>query len=178
MKKLIILFITVTGVFLVGCKNSNYNALECEHNPSCKTFREHNLLVLNESQENHNYTDNSQEYNNYNLLDCGHNPPCKTFEEHDLLISNESKQYYNYSDSEEAYYRVITGSYENKENANKHIAILKSNNIDCFISETIVNGKVRYRIVTGSFSNKDNAQTHANFLNELGYETFISEYTK
>ncbi len=65
-------------------------------------------------------------------------------------------------------YKVIAGSFKNKENAEKKLAHLESNGIDAFIVRTMINGEEWYRVQAGSFKYRENAERRKNQLEQIG----------
>lgn len=71
-------------------------------------------------------------------------------------------------------YRVITGSFKSRSNANDRIAVLKKAGFDSFIDPH----KGMYRVVTGSFSSRSNANSRISALKKKGFDSFIDIYKK
>lgn len=72
------------------------------------------------------------------------------------------------------YHRVIAGSFQDKSNANKLVAELKSKGYKSVdIYSTTVDSKLYYRVSIGSFTNKSNADNEVAKLKALGYSAFI-----
>lgn len=71
-------------------------------------------------------------------------------------------------------YRVITGSFKSKKNAEDRVAALKKAGFDSFLS--FVNGF--YRVVTGSFSDRKNAEARMAALKKKKYDSFLEAYKK
>lgn len=67
-------------------------------------------------------------------------------------------------------YRVICGSYEKKDNADKLLARLDENGIDAYISNT----ENLYNVIAGSFSIKENAENHADIVRLNGFGCFVT----
>ncbi|MYL65406.1 sporulation protein [Bacillus hwajinpoensis] len=70
-------------------------------------------------------------------------------------------------------YKVIAGSFSDRENAEIHLAKLIQKGFGTFISTTVIDKKTFYRIQTGAFSEKENAETLVKKLNKAGFESFI-----
>ena len=79
---------------------------------------------------------------------------------------------------QETYYRVIVGSFKNRNNAEDMINEMNSIGYDSFITTEVVNGETFNRVIVGSFKDKDNANNRAKELNNLGYNTFIDTFEK
>lgn len=73
-------------------------------------------------------------------------------------------------------WRIIAGSFENKGNAERHMATIKAKGIDAFVAY-YSNLKV-YRVITGSFADKANAERQIGILKGKGIDCFIAFYTK
>lgn len=72
------------------------------------------------------------------------------------------------------YYRVVTGSFESKKNAEQQVKDLKAKGFDSFI----VNKGKYHRVVTGSFEKKANAEQRVKELKSKGFDSFIDVYKK
>lgn len=75
-------------------------------------------------------------------------------------------------------YRVVTGSFEDKPNAQKRVNALEKKKFDSFISADKVNGKTTYRVVTGSYTDKDNANKQVSALKKDGFDSFLMAVKK
>lgn len=84
----------------------------------------------------------------------------------------------NESNSEDMFYRVVSGSYLNKELAQQEVERLKKDGVDTFISIFEKDSKTYYRLVAGSYKNRENANNQLNDLKSKGYDSFIVVYTK
>lgn len=69
-------------------------------------------------------------------------------------------------------YRVVVGTFANRDNANAQIAKLKNSGFDSFLM-TYEN---KFRVICGTFSNKDNAIERQNKLKVAGFNSFIAAY--
>ncbi|REJ09063.1 N-acetylmuramoyl-L-alanine amidase [Halobacillus trueperi] len=69
---------------------------------------------------------------------------------------------------EDGLYRVIAGSFRNRENAEQRIAALAQEGIDGFIVEAEINGVTYYRVQTGAYSDKENAEAQVERLQSIG----------
>lgn len=67
-------------------------------------------------------------------------------------------------------YKVIAGSFKNRENAEKLINELKGKNVDSFLSAAMVDGASYFRVQTGAFKNLQNAKDQLARLVQLGYK--------
>ena len=76
------------------------------------------------------------------------------------------------------FYRVIAGSYLNKENAQKEVENLKKININTFLDVFEKNNKKYYRIVVGDYDSRENANQQVEYLKSKGYDAFIVVYEK
>lgn len=75
-------------------------------------------------------------------------------------------------------YRVISGSYSKKANAQKQVDDLKAKGFSSFLNAKTVNGMVYYRVIVGSYSLRSNAQEQIDKLKEKGFNAFIEIYNK
>ena len=65
-------------------------------------------------------------------------------------------------------YRVIAGSFRNRENAEQRIEALSQEGIAGFVVPTIISGTQYYRVQTGAFSNEANAKEQIERLKRIG----------
>lgn len=65
-------------------------------------------------------------------------------------------------------YRVISGSYSNKSNAEERIKQLKELGYNPIIIEALIDNKLHYRVQVGAFSNEENAKGLVNKLKSDG----------
>lgn len=70
-------------------------------------------------------------------------------------------------------YRVVTGSYTSRANADQQIVALKAKGFDSFIDIFTLNGVTYYRVITGSFADKANADKQVADLKKAGFDAFI-----
>ncbi|WP_262175707.1 N-acetylmuramoyl-L-alanine amidase [Saccharococcus sp. Marseille-Q5394] len=70
-------------------------------------------------------------------------------------------------------YRVVTGSFTTRANADQQVAALKAKGFDSFIDIAVVNGITYYRVITGSFADKSNADKQVADLKAKGFDAFI-----
>ncbi|SFK03534.1 N-acetylmuramoyl-L-alanine amidase [Halobacillus dabanensis] len=72
-------------------------------------------------------------------------------------------------------YRVIAGSFRNRENAEQRVQSLSREGITSFIVQTDISGVTYYRVQTGAFSEQENAQELVDRLKSLGItDAFIT----
>jgi N-acetylmuramoyl-L-alanine amidase len=78
------------------------------------------------------------------------------------------------------YFRVIAGSYSDRDNAEDQMArlIVKGQKVPSFLDAQKVGGKTVYRVIAGSYTDKKNAEDQVAFLKAAGIEAFIAAYTK
>lgn len=76
------------------------------------------------------------------------------------------------------FFRVVSGSYLNKELAEKEIKKLKEDKIDTFLDVFEKDNKKYYRIIAGSYNDRENANKQLEFLKSKGYDAFIVVYEK
>ncbi|MFC4618665.1 N-acetylmuramoyl-L-alanine amidase [Camelliibacillus cellulosilyticus] len=82
------------------------------------------------------------------------------------------------SGSSGTFYRVITGSFKNRSNAEKRQQKLKKAGFDSFLDAYSNKGETFYRVVTGSFKNRSNAEKRQGDLKQKGFDSFIDVYKK
>lgn len=70
-------------------------------------------------------------------------------------------------------FKVIAGSFKQKNNAEERKTELDANGIASFIVTAEMAGQTWYRIQTGAFSTKENAEIRVAELKKLGFEAFI-----
>lgn len=85
---------------------------------------------------------------------------------------NESRE------SETTFYRVITGSYLDRDNAIVEQNKLKKLGYDAFLITAKVNKKIIFRVVAESFKDKKDAENLITQLKKKGYDPFIVIYVK
>ncbi|WP_394217526.1 N-acetylmuramoyl-L-alanine amidase [Halobacillus trueperi] len=68
----------------------------------------------------------------------------------------------------DALYRVIAGSFRNRENAEQRIESLASQGFSGFVVPTTISGTTYYRVQTGAFSNEENAKEQLERLKRIG----------
>lgn len=78
----------------------------------------------------------------------------------------------------EIYYRVIVGSYINKDEANKEVAKLREYGIEGFLVVFKKDGNTYYRVVASSFSSKLDAESLKEKLKSKGQDSFIVTFEK
>ncbi len=85
---------------------------------------------------------------------------------------NESQE------SETTFYRVVTGSYSDRDNAIVEQDKLKKLGYDAFLITAKVNKKIIFRVVAESFKDKKDAENLIAQLKKKGYDPFIVIYVK
>lgn len=70
-------------------------------------------------------------------------------------------------------YRVVTGSFTNRQHADEQIAALQAKGFDSFILPFTSGGTTYYRVITGSFAQRANAEARVAALSAAGFESFI-----
>ena len=73
-------------------------------------------------------------------------------------------------------YRVVCGSYSDRDNAEAQQAKLEKAGFKSFLDAFKKDGKTFLRVVCGSYSEKDNAVKAVNKLESKGFEPFIAVY--
>lgn len=66
------------------------------------------------------------------------------------------------------FYKVMVGSFKQKENAESLAALLKSKGIESFIQTTVINGATWYRVQAGAYTNKEIAEKQLEMLKKSG----------
>lgn len=74
------------------------------------------------------------------------------------------------------YYRVVAGSFKNKDNAEARVKKLKKKKIDSYIVSKNIKGTIYYRVVVGTFEKEKNAEALQERYEDLGYDVFIDIY--
>lgn len=82
-------------------------------------------------------------------------------------------------DDSGAVYKVITGSFKSKENADERVTFLHSKGIESFVDTVSISGETWYRVQAGAFSNRKNAEKRLDEVKKDGIEDayIISENT-
>lgn len=81
-------------------------------------------------------------------------------------------------ESETTFYRVVTGSYSDRDNAIVEQNKLKKLGYDAFLVTAKVNKKIIFRVVAESFKDKKDAENLITQLKKKGYDPFIVIYVK
>lgn len=76
------------------------------------------------------------------------------------------------------FYRVVTGSFTDKANANTRVNALKRKGFDSFLEAFKKDGKNYFRVVTGSFKEKKNANARIAELKKANFDSFIDVFKK
>lgn len=71
-------------------------------------------------------------------------------------------------------WRIITGSFGDKKNAEKQMAVVKTKGIDAFVA--YYNDLKTYRVIAGSYKEKANAERQMGFIKGKGIECFLAFY--
>lgn len=74
------------------------------------------------------------------------------------------------------HYRVVTGSFTSRKNAEKRVNELKNKGFTSFIDIFKRDGTTYYRVITGSYKNRTNAQKQVDALKKAGFKAFIDIY--
>ncbi|WLR54733.1 N-acetylmuramoyl-L-alanine amidase [Mesobacillus subterraneus] len=74
----------------------------------------------------------------------------------------------------DANYKIIAGSFKQRENAEQRVAELTAKGIESFIAKTDVSGKIWYRVQAGAFSSRENAETRIREIESKGIDAFIT----
>jgi hypothetical protein len=80
--------------------------------------------------------------------------------------------------NETTFYRVVTGSYSDRDNAIVEQDKLKKLGYDAFLVTAEVNKKIIFRVVAESFEDKKDAENLIAQLKKKGYDPFIVIYVK
>ncbi|MCA1318334.1 N-acetylmuramoyl-L-alanine amidase [Bacillus tianshenii] len=70
-------------------------------------------------------------------------------------------------------FKVITGSFKDRKNAEARLLFLQEKGITAFITTTTLNGAPYYRVQAGAFKERDNAEKLVEQIKRLGIEAFI-----
>ncbi|WP_413304617.1 N-acetylmuramoyl-L-alanine amidase [Bacillus sp. 1P10SD] len=74
----------------------------------------------------------------------------------------------------ETIYKVIAGSFKQRNNADNRAAFIESKGIEAFVMTTTISGEIWYRVQAGAFSNRANAEARQEEIQNLGItDTFI-----
>lgn len=84
----------------------------------------------------------------------------------------------NEEKNETTFYRVVTGSYSDRDNAIVEQNKLKKIGYDSFLVTAEVNKKIIFRVVAESFEDKKDAENLIAQLKKKGYDPFIVIYVK
>ncbi|MCA0171324.1 N-acetylmuramoyl-L-alanine amidase [Bacillus sp. RAR_GA_16] len=74
---------------------------------------------------------------------------------------------------EDTLYKVIAGSFRDRENAEEHLSKLIQKGFGGFIFSTVVDKKTFYRVQVGAFREKNNAEDLVGKLTKAGFDSFI-----
>ena len=67
-------------------------------------------------------------------------------------------------------YKVISGSFKSRDNADERVAFLHSKGINSFVDTTVINGVTWYRVQTGAYANRANAENRLTELKNAGIQ--------
>lgn len=74
-------------------------------------------------------------------------------------------------------YKIIAGTFKNRQYANQQIANLKKNGFDGFVKlETATNGSRLYKVQAGAFKTNESALSMQKKLNKVGIDSYVSTY--
>ena len=76
------------------------------------------------------------------------------------------------------FYRVVTGSFADRKNAEERMETLKKRGFDSFLEISSKSKKQYFRVVTGSFEDRENAEIQLEKLTKTGFESFLSVFHK
>ncbi|MFS0750134.1 N-acetylmuramoyl-L-alanine amidase [Oceanobacillus sp. 1P07AA] len=79
----------------------------------------------------------------------------------------------NTPDPSPNFYKVIAGSFRQRDNAEERVDLLSAEDMEAIIVPVTISGQQWYRVQSGAFRDRDNANTRINQLQELGIEAFI-----
>ncbi|MFT9597249.1 N-acetylmuramoyl-L-alanine amidase [Mesobacillus sp.] len=71
-------------------------------------------------------------------------------------------------------YKVIAGSFKQRENAEERVAGLVAKGFESFITTSEISGETWYRVQAGAFSNRENAETRLREIEGKGIDAFIA----
>lgn len=75
--------------------------------------------------------------------------------------------------STEKIYKVIAGSFKQRENADERSSFLRSKGIESFIVTAVISGVTWYRVQAGAFTSRENAETRVREIERQGIDAFI-----
>jgi Subtilase family/SPOR domain len=79
----------------------------------------------------------------------------------------------------DVFYRVVTGSFNDKSKALQRVADIKAKcGASSFLLAETVNGKTFFRVITGSFADRANSVARIDYLRGVGFDSFIAIYKK
>lgn len=76
------------------------------------------------------------------------------------------------------FYRVVTGSFLNKDLASVEMNNLKKIGLDAFLATFDKDNKTYFRVIAGSYNDKENAQKQLESLKSKGFTGFLAVYTR
>lgn len=75
------------------------------------------------------------------------------------------------------FYRVVAGSYKDRNNANRQVNELKKAGFEAFI-DVYKDNSTFYRVIAGSYKSRENAEAQIKRLEKAGFTAFIVVYQK
>lgn len=73
-------------------------------------------------------------------------------------------------DDGDAIYKVIAGSFQTRDNADRRVEYLDNRGIESFVTTTTISGTVWYRVQAGAFSNRENAEKRLEEVKSVGIQ--------
>ena len=70
-------------------------------------------------------------------------------------------------------YKVIVGSFSDRDNAETHLNKLIQKGFSAFITTTVIDKKTYYRVQAGAFTEKENAEALVEKLTKAGFKSFL-----
>ncbi|WP_226678463.1 N-acetylmuramoyl-L-alanine amidase [Mesobacillus jeotgali] len=70
-------------------------------------------------------------------------------------------------------YKVIAGSFKERENADDRVSFLQSKGIESFVVKSTISGETWYRVQAGAFSSRENAESRVREIEDKGIDAFI-----
>lgn len=67
-------------------------------------------------------------------------------------------------------YKVISGSFKARENADERVAFLRSRGIESFVVTASISGETWYRVQAGAFSSRENAENRLTEIKQAGIQ--------
>lgn len=73
-------------------------------------------------------------------------------------------------DGSQSVYRIIAGSFQEKNNAENRVDLLQKEDIDAFIDSVTVSGQQWYRVQAGSYESQENAENQLRKVKDAGVD--------